>query len=164
LIIVGKHRILIADVTNEEKAHAFVGGVAMHVLVESAPNVHEVVTSAPYIEGGGGFGLPAPWEVRTDLFATPAVVVVSGWAGMGCSVRFQTMYEPIASGPRAVTPPILVAYEDRTTDPIAGRIDPSVRDRSFAVSYSGSVQRVVRFTKDRDSFQPDAVYDDLAGC
>jgi hypothetical protein len=178
LVIADTNEILISSVTSHglspesadgdddglHDAHSQFGGLAVHVFGRRDGRRGELVATAPYLEGGLGFGSAAEWTIRTDLLSTPALLVQVGFQQMGCLLDHRVLYAPLQNVGQALTTPMLVLHESPLQDLTEGKIEAVERDRSFLIRYSGGLSRAVTYKRSPSGFVADTPRDQLLSC
>jgi hypothetical protein len=143
--------------------HAASGGLAFHIFQKSGDNLGNLVKAVPFQQSGYGFGRAPEWKLRTDLFSSPALVVESGFAQMGCVISRVGLLELTGSDvvPRA---DVLIHHEYPTQGKSDGVIEDVVRDRSFSVRYTGTFDATAHYTRQGNEYKSDIPDSSLPSC
>ena len=106
----------------------------VHVFGKSGDNRGATANYLRFIEGGSGFGEPANWKIRTDLFASPALLVAYHGMSQGIIVDGVDIYEMTATKlPRRAH--VLTHYESPSENQTNGEIRAGDPNKFFTVRY-----------------------------
>jgi len=129
--------------------HVSAGALAIHYLTRT-PMGFTRTGAWPNIVGGGTFGAPPKWTVRTDLTPAPALVATGGGTWQGYSCSSSDLVELTPERPILRTDGIPVRYDDggakeEGAEEMEGALAPDIKGQSFSVRYSGDRTATVRY-------------------
>jgi hypothetical protein len=154
LIDLGGRTALVSE-ARTDGCHSCSGALAVHYLTRG-PSGFAVAGAWPEIVDGGSFGEPPSFLLRDDLFSGPALVASSGGTWQGCTVAYADVLELTADRPVLRAKRVLMIYADENLadGDIEGTLRPEVKDRAFAVDYSGPHARSVEYRSTGEVFEP----------
>lgn len=153
LIRIGETHYLLSAGQGME-CHVCSGALTVSRLSRSADEF--AVLGERVVVGGNGWGMPPEIETRTDLFAHPALVVGTGFAGMGCVVGGKALYELTPTGihERVARIPDFHSFEDMGVGETSGEFVPGQPGESFEVRYTGARNVTVTYRRSGEAFVP----------
>ena len=149
LIPLGNDRFALVSEGQGGDSHASIGALAIHYLTRTPAGF--IRTGAwPNIGGGGVFGAPPQWAVRTDLTPAPALVTTFGGTWQGYSCSSSQLVELTSDRPILRTNAIPIAYDDSGArgqggEEMTGALAPDIKGQSFSVRYTGDRTASVRY-------------------
>jgi hypothetical protein len=134
-------------------AHASAGALTVHYL-RLDQNGFTLLGRWTVPGSGIGYGLPAPWTLRSDLDDDPVMLLQAEDSGMGCYGETDTLFALTPTGPEKRVSFLRIS-ENKQDDASSssqnfkydGAIVPIARGASFAVDYTGTLNKRVVFTK-----------------